>query len=113
MVRRRVVWPSKGKNRKVRRKLSEGCQKQNIQDWLQSWFANRGKIRHQQNEALDVDYFAAGWLTSMEVVEFVTEIEDRFAMQFSDRDLQDARFVTIIGLAELILERTTQTSESR
>ena len=40
----------------------------------------------------------------MEVVEFVTEIEQRFAMQFSDRDLQDARFVTMDSLAELILE---------
>jgi hypothetical protein len=34
-------------------------------------------------------------------------------MQFSDRDLQDPRFVTIAGVAELILERTAETSESR
>jgi acyl carrier protein len=54
-----------------------------------------------------------GALTSMEVVEFVTEIEQRFNMQFSDRDLQDPRFVTIAGVAELILERTAETSESR
>jgi acyl carrier protein len=62
---------------------------------------------------LNIDYFEAGWLTSMEVVEFVTEIEQRFSMQFSDRDMQDARFVTIAGLAELILERSTETTESR
>jgi acyl carrier protein len=49
----------------------------------------------------------------MEVVEFVTEIEEHFTVQFSDRDLQDSRFVTIAGLAELILERSTQTSQSR
>jgi acyl carrier protein len=63
--------------------------------------------------ALHIDYFEAGWLTSMEVVEFVTEIEQHFGMQFSDHDLQDARFITIAGLAELILERSTQTRESR
>jgi len=34
-------------------------------------------------------------------------------VQFSDRDLQDPRFVTIAGLAELILQRSTETSESR
>jgi hypothetical protein len=34
-------------------------------------------------------------------------------MQFSERDLQDQRFVTIAGLADLILERSPQTSESR
>jgi acyl carrier protein len=49
----------------------------------------------------------------MEVVEFVTDIEHRFGMQFSDRDLQDPRFVTIAGLAELILQRSIETSESR
>ena len=34
-------------------------------------------------------------------------------MQFSDRDLQDPRFVTIAGLTELILERPTEISERR
>jgi hypothetical protein len=36
-------------------------------------------------------------------------------MQFSDRDLQDPRFVTIAGLTELILECSTQSQghESR
>jgi len=47
------------------------------------------------------------------VVEFVTEIEQEFGMQFSDRDLQDSRFVTIAGLTELILECSPQASESR
>jgi acyl carrier protein len=49
----------------------------------------------------------------MEVVEFVTEIEQHFGMQFSDEDMQDPRFVTLAGLTELILERSTQSSESR
>lgn len=88
-------------------------QEEDVRGWLQSWFANRGKIASQPDQALHIDYFSAGWLTSMEVVEFVTEIEDRFAMQFTDRDLQDARFVTIAGLSELIVERSVQTSERR
>jgi acyl carrier protein len=84
-----------------------------VRTWLQSWFVSRSKTGKQSQPLLDVDYFQAGWLTSMEVVEFVTEIEDRFSIQFSDIDLQDPRFVTIAGLAELIVERSTQTSESR
>ncbi len=88
--------------------------KAQVQDWLTNWFVAKGKIGKSASEtSLDTDYFEAGWLTSMEVVEFVTEIEQRFGMQFSDRDLQDARFVTIAGLTELILERSTETSESR
>ena len=88
--------------------------KKQTQDWLTNWFVARGKIRNSAPAALhDTDYFEAGWLTSMEVVEFVTEIEQQFGMQFSDRDLQDPRFVTIAGLTELILERSPETSQSR
>jgi acyl carrier protein len=85
-----------------------------VENWLTDWFVARAKIRKNAPETLRVtNYFDAGWLTSMEVVEFVTEIEQRFDLQFSERDLQDQRFVTIAGLADLILERSRQTSESR
>jgi acyl carrier protein len=89
-----------------------------VEKWLMDWFVTRTKIgkdasENQRDILRNTDYFEAGWLTSMEVVEFVTEIEQQFAMQFSDRDLQDPRFVTIAGLTDLILERSTQASESR
>lgn len=89
-----------------------------VQDWLTDWFVARGKLAKQNREAspetlCNTDYFEAGWLTSMEVVEFVTEIEQRFGMQFSETDLQDPRFVTLAGLADLILARSTQASQSR
>ncbi len=84
------------------------------QKWLYDWFASRGKVgTTAQEKLIEIDYFAAGWLTSMEIVEFVMEIERQFEMQFSEADLQDRRFVTIAGLSELILERTTQPSQSR
>jgi acyl carrier protein len=86
--------------------------REDVQNWLQDWFRSRGKINGQNNPRTDIDYFAAGWLTSMEVVEFVTQIERYFDMQFSDQDLQDPRFVTIAGLAELIEERSAQLRES-
>jgi acyl carrier protein len=87
--------------------------REEVQTWLQNWFISRSKAAKQAQAALGVDYFEAGWLSSMEVVEFVTEIEDQFSIQFSDGDLQDPRFVSIAGLAALILERSTQTSDSR
>ncbi|MFZ0319354.1 MAG: acyl carrier protein [Candidatus Sulfotelmatobacter sp.] len=89
--------------------------KTKVQDWLKDWFGRRSKRGHEgTGEFLpDVDYFAAGWLTSMEVVEFVTEIEQKFGIQFSDDDMQDQRFVTIAGLAELILQGSTQSHERR
>lgn len=85
-----------------------------MQTWLREWFDSRGKIGKVPPENfLTTDYFAAGWLSSMEVVEFVTEIEREFGMQFSEQDLQDRRFVAISGVTELILERSRQLSENR
>jgi acyl carrier protein len=88
--------------------------REQIEAWLRQWFASRGKIaKHTDRSLSNIDYFAAGWLSSLEVVEFVTEIEDRFRMQFSEADLEDERFVTISGLVELILESSTQPTQSR
>ena len=85
-----------------------------VQRWIIDWFESRAKTVKQASESLlDVDYFEAGWLTSMEVVEFITETEQTFGILFSDDDMQDSRFATINGLTELILERSTQSSESR
>jgi len=79
-----------------------------VQTWLKDWFEKLAKIGTLNSQSLlDVDYFQAGWLTSMEVVEFITEIEQQFEMQFSDEDMQDPRFVTIAGLTDLILARST------
>jgi|HubBroStandDraft_6_1064221.scaffolds.fasta_scaffold00065_9 acyl carrier protein len=97
-------------------KISEesGELKAQVEAWLSNWFGARAKIGKGKPDTLrEIDYFEAGWLTSMEVVEFITEIEQQFGMQFSESDLQDARFVTIAGLTELILEHSTQASESR
>ncbi len=84
-----------------------------VQQWLTNWFLSRSKTGKPTDVPLDLDYFEAGWLTSMEVVELVTAIEETFGTQFSERDLQDPRFVTIAGLTELIVACSTGTSESR
>ena len=92
--------------------------RETVEKWLVGWFVTRGKIgkgalENQPDTLRKIDYFDAGWLSSMQVVEFVTEIEQEFAMQFSDRDLQDQRFVSIAGLAELVLEHSPRTHDSR
>jgi acyl carrier protein len=86
-----------------------------VQQWLTDWFLSkpRSKTGKPTDIPLNIDYFEAGWLTSMEVVEFVTEIEQTFRMQFSESDLQDPRFVTIAGLTELIVACSTGTTERR
>ena len=100
--------------RRLNDKDQGGKLKARVQAWLENWFVRRAKIGNQASQSLfEIDYFEAGWLTSMEVVEFITEIEREFEMQFSDEDMQDPRFVTMAGITELILQRSTQSSESR
>jgi acyl carrier protein len=87
--------------------------KDRVCGWLLEWFSQRGKIAAESAAGLpEINYFDAGMLTSLEIVEFVSEIEEKFGVQFSESDFQDPRFLTISGLSELILERREQTSDS-
>ena len=74
-----------------------------MSQWLLQWFSGRAKTNSGSPAGLlNVNYFEEGLLSSAEVVEFVTEIEEKFGIQFSDSDLSDERFVTISGLSHLI-----------
>jgi len=80
-----------------------------VSEWLMRWFAERGKAAPASSASTEINYFEAGWLTSAEVVEFVTEVEEKFGIQFTDADLGDQRFVTIGGLSQLIGQHLPQT----
>jgi acyl carrier protein len=80
--------------------------KEQASEWLCEWFVSRRKFNGDAAALPVINYFDAGLLTSLEVIEFVSEIEDRFGMQFSEQDFQDPRFVTVAGLAEIIGERS-------
>jgi len=80
--------------------------------WLAEWFSKKKKFTGDRAKLLTLNYFEAGLLTSLEVVEFVTEIEERFSIQFTEQDFQDPRFGTLSGLSQLITERSRQESES-
>ena len=75
---------------------------QEICGWIVEWFVSRGKRIGSAQEALLVDYLQSGLLTSLEIVEMVTAIEDHFGIQLSEADMQDPRFSTVGGLSELV-----------
>jgi acyl carrier protein len=82
--------------------------RQDVSNWVVGWFSSREKIRCPAQEALGIDYLQSGLLTSLEIVEFVAELEDHFGMQFSEEEMQDPRFSTIGGIAELIVASLDQ-----
>ncbi len=85
--------------------------REQVCQWLSDWFVSRKKFKGDSTQQLNLNYFEAGLLTSLEVIEFVSEIEDRFGVQFSEQDFHDPRFVTIAGLSALIADHSAQTSE--
>ncbi len=82
-----------------------------VSTWIVDWFSSRGKLRCSAPEALGIDYLQSGLLTSIEIVELVSEIENRFNMQFSETEMQDPRFSTIGGIAELVTAALGQASK--
>lgn len=73
--------------------------------WLVEWFGKRGPIPGADLDAkLAADYFEAGLLDSIGVVDLVSQLEARFEVRFTDRHFQEPRFSTIGGLADIVAE---------
>jgi acyl carrier protein len=104
-VRRRAVWRLKDEPEE------KSSLSQEVSSWVVDWFTSRGKLRSSGLEMLEVDYLASGLLTSLEIVELVGELEDHFGFQFSDADMQDPRFSTIGGIAQLVVTALNQASK--
>lgn len=77
----------------------------NVKQWALAFFEKRKPIPGvAEDDKLKVDFFASGLLESIEVVELISEAEDQFGITFTTESMQDRRFCTIGGLAEIISE---------
>lgn len=52
----------------------------------------------------ETNYFEAGWIDSLGIIELVTDLEVHFGLRFEERHFQDRRFATINGLALIVRE---------
>jgi len=73
--------------------------------WLVAWFGRRAP--HISMEATR-NYFDAGAIDSLGVIELIEDAETSFGVRFSQSDFQDRRFPTIDGLADIIREKLGQ-----
>jgi acyl carrier protein len=110
MARRCAASPSRGEE--LGATNHNGRLKEEVSGWLCDWFVSRRKFEGDVARLVNINYFDAGLLTSLEVIEFVSEIEGRFGLQFSEQDFQDPRFVTVAGLSQLIAERSLQATNA-
>lgn len=70
--------------------------------WLFDWFRKRAP---QIELAPDDNYFNAGAIDSFGVIELIEDMEQAFAVRFTQDDFQDRRFSSVAGLAALLAEK--------
>jgi acyl carrier protein len=70
--------------------------------WLKAWFKNKGAAIPDGAEGRN--YLEMGLIDSFGFLELMLSIEKEYGIKFSDIHLQDKRFVTVDGLAEIINE---------
>lgn len=73
--------------------------------WLLDWFKQRAPVTdNTPGDDLQLNYFEAGLIDSLGVIEMIAEVENHFGIRFNEKHFQDRRFSTIHGLSELIAE---------
>jgi len=80
-----------------------------IQKWIIDWFLNHTDA--EENDVLshlDMDYFRAGWIDSFKFISFISDIEKKYTIVFSNDEFQNRAFSRIIGLSQIIYEKIKQ-----
>ena len=71
--------------------------------WLLEWFKSRGTlVQEAALDGTDHNYFEAGLIDSLGVIELISDIESSFGITFTEQHFQDRRFSTVDGLAEMM-----------
>ena len=75
-----------------------------IKKFLINWFENKSKIKINKND-LEKDYFNEEWIDSFEIINLIEDLQDKFYIEFNDKDFQHRNFSTIDGLSEIIVKK--------
>lgn len=70
--------------------------------WLLDWFHQRAP--HISLKP-DDNYFNTGAIDSLGVIELIEDMEQAFAVRFTQDDFQDRRFSSMAGLSALLIEK--------
>lgn len=75
-------------------------------DWLIDWFAKRtGLDRDEISQNINENFLTKGWIDSLAFISFITDVEEKFDISFSNDEFQDRKFSTILGLSKIIGEK--------
>jgi len=74
-----------------------------IENWIIEWFVQNTAI--QKNvilKNLEENYLEIGWIDSLKFISFITDIEEKFKVHFSNDSFQDIDFSTVKGLSKIV-----------
>lgn len=70
-------------------------------EWLKDWFGTKLQL---PQDADTRDIFAENWLTSLDTLTLVIDIESKLNISLTDESFSDKRFSTMLGLSEILDE---------
>jgi len=74
-----------------------------IENWIIDWFIQNTDIQKDEIiKNLSENYLELGWIDSLKFISFITDIEEKFEIRFSNDSFQDRNFSTIKGLAKIV-----------
>lgn len=72
-------------------------------EYILSWIIERNGLDMDVIESnMESSYFELGWMDSFDFINFISDIEDEFNLEFDNSQFQDRRFSTLKGLIETI-----------
>lgn len=82
--------------------------KEDILNWLVIWFGNNSTVDATVvRDKIYSSYFEEGLIDSFVFIRLISDIEEKYHIEFSNEQFEDRNFSTISGLAEII-ERSIQ-----
>ena len=80
-----------------------------IQAWLYQLLSRKKSIPGAHfEEKLKVNIFEKGIIDSLGLIQLVGSVEKQFHLELTSNDLQDERFQTIEGIANIIVEASSR-----
>ena len=78
--------------------------REEIKDYVVALMQKKYTLKEMDN--LDsFNYVESGYVDSIELLQFLVEIEDHFEFEFEDDELTNARLQTVGGLVDIICEK--------
>jgi len=78
-----------------------------IKNWIIEWFKENTELKDEEIKIHD-NYFEKGWIDSFQFISFVSDLEKKYDIHFSNDEFQDRSFSTIGGVVEIIGRRINE-----